>query len=230
MSSRESAASNNAEWCHAACGASGIEGQFSDDAWTCPRRTPDLFPDAVTLIPAPSVPNLLSRIEVGAGCSIKDSFAALDLGPWGFRCAFEAQWVMAQPEWAARPCDLAGWSTVRESAQFGRWLEALNGTQDSPIRLPVSVLDIDEVVVAIRTEGGDISGGAVFNRSAEVVGLSNVFSVSGDSSGLWEQCLAVADLCFPETPVVGYEHGGALQAAEASGFHTLGPLKVWVLD
>jgi hypothetical protein len=229
MSSRELAAINNAEWCHVACGGWGIEGQFSDDAWTSARRTPDLFPDAVTFVPAPSVTSLLRRVEVGAGCSIKDSFAALDLASSGFQCAFEAEWIVAQPKSPDGQLDLSGWSRLEEPAQFGQWLEALHATQDAPVRLAPSILDAGNVVVAMRIEAGGISGGAVFNRSADVVGLSNVFSVSGDNVRLWKECLAFTGLCFPRIPVVGYERGGALKAAEASGCNTLGPLRIWVM-
>ncbi|WP_312026902.1 hypothetical protein [Streptomyces sp. WAC 06725] len=110
------AARNNAEWCAAVCRAHGVNGEFGDDAWTSSRRTPPLYPDAVTLTdrlapPTSTEPEsgrsgtvrpgslspltgLLSRIDtVSPGCSVKDSFACLDLTPAGFEVLFEAQWI-----------------------------------------------------------------------------------------------------------------------------------------
>ena len=46
------AAANNAAWCDFVCRRHGLEPVFTADAWTCPTRTPDLHPDAVTLVPA----------------------------------------------------------------------------------------------------------------------------------------------------------------------------------
>src|SRR3954462_805415 len=87
------AARNNAEWCDLVCRTHGIETAFSDRAWVALRRSPRSYPDAVTLSPLPSVGDVLSRIDTSAGCSVKDSFATLDLAEDGFRVLFEAEWI-----------------------------------------------------------------------------------------------------------------------------------------
>jgi hypothetical protein len=87
------AAANNAAWCDFVCRKHGLEPVFAPDAWSCPARTPDLYPDAVTLAPDVDIDALLSRVDARAGCSLKDSFADLDLEPHGFRVLFEAQWI-----------------------------------------------------------------------------------------------------------------------------------------
>jgi hypothetical protein len=85
------AAANNAEWCDLVCGTHGAQTRFEEDAWTSRTRTPPGYPDAVTLVPHPSVSDLLTRIDSAAGCSIKDSFSTLDLTSYGFKVLFDAQ-------------------------------------------------------------------------------------------------------------------------------------------
>lgn len=99
---RAVAAANNAAWCDFVCRKHGLAPVFAADAWTSPHRTPDLYPDAVTLSPEVDVDELLRRIEGGAGSSVKDSFAALDLAPLGFEVLFEAEWIVRHPA-GARP-------------------------------------------------------------------------------------------------------------------------------
>jgi hypothetical protein len=87
------AARNNADWCDGVCRAQGIEGRFERECWSSPRRTPPHYPDAVTLVPGVAPDLLLARVDAGDGCSVKDSFADVDLGPFGFRELFRAQWI-----------------------------------------------------------------------------------------------------------------------------------------
>jgi hypothetical protein len=84
-----SAARNNAELCAQVAGT----GTFAADAWATPTRTPPLYPDAVTLVPGVAAEALLARIDRDAGASVKDSYADLDLAPFGFHVLFEAQWI-----------------------------------------------------------------------------------------------------------------------------------------
>jgi hypothetical protein len=85
----EDAARNNAELCQLVCGG----GRFHDDAWTTPAQPAGPYPDAVTLRPGASIARILHAIEPGDGCSVKDSFADLDLAPHGFRVLFAAEWI-----------------------------------------------------------------------------------------------------------------------------------------
>ncbi|GGW27569.1 hypothetical protein [Streptomyces xantholiticus] len=86
------AARNNAEWCEAMCRAHGLPGTFGSRAWTNPRRTPPLYPDAGTLSEDATADDVLAAIDRagGGGCSVKDSFGSLDLSGAGFDVLFEA--------------------------------------------------------------------------------------------------------------------------------------------
>lgn len=110
------AAANNAEWCDLVCRTYGAQTRFDEDAWTSRTRTPPGYPDAVTLVPHPSAPDLLARIDTSAGCSIKDSFASMDMTTYGFRVLFDAQWIVSGDSCPAKPrrrglggCARRGW-------------------------------------------------------------------------------------------------------------------------
>ncbi|MFC4531438.1 hypothetical protein [Sphaerisporangium dianthi] len=94
----QAAVRNNAEWCDSMCRAHGMPGTFSDSLWSNPRRSPPLYPDAVTLTPAASADAVLAAIELDSPePSVKDGFARLDLRDAGFRILFDAQWILRAP-------------------------------------------------------------------------------------------------------------------------------------
>lgn len=96
------AAANNANWCDAVCCAIGRQTRWTDHAWTVAERSPGGYPDAVAVSPDAEIAAVLRRVQGGRGCSIKDSFAALDL-PLGFQVLFEATWIRraaAEARWA----------------------------------------------------------------------------------------------------------------------------------
>jgi hypothetical protein len=80
---QSAAAINNAEWCDLVARSHGAKTHFDNRSWTSEDRTPPYYPDAVTLAPGLAVPELLSRVNVSIGCSVKDSFADLDLTSYG---------------------------------------------------------------------------------------------------------------------------------------------------
>ena len=96
------AAQNNAEWCHTFSRTHCTVGHFEKALWSSPVRTPPYYPDAVTLLPAATVEKVLSSIDTGEGCSVKDSLAHLDLGTAGFEPLFRAEWLAREP--AVGPC------------------------------------------------------------------------------------------------------------------------------
>ena len=220
------AAANNAEWCDAVCRSHGLDTTFDSDAWTARSRTPPFYPDAVTLVPEPSIPALLARIDVSAGCSIKDSFASLDLTPLGFRVLFVAEWIAQTP--AAPVVAPTGWEVVDEPDAFARWEQAWRHG-DGPANdggadvLRPELLDDESVTILAGRRDDRIEAGAILNRSADVVGVSNGF-------GTWTDGVAFAAQLFPGSVLVGYERSDALATARAAGFETAGPLRVWVRD
>lgn len=224
------AATNNATWCAAVAEAHGRGGEWRDDAWTCATRTPPLHPDAVTLQAELDVPALLDRIDRAAGCSIKDSFASLDLRPQGFHALFDAHWIRRpMPEGAHVP---ASWERIADADGLERWTDAwMHGGADDPGPFGVGLLQRPEIAFVGRRarRDGDISAGAVLNLAASVVGVSNVFTTSGPIEATWAAVPRLAAAVFPEaTGLCGYETGPDLALAAGAGFSPIGALRVWI--
>ena len=234
------AAANNAEWCDLVCRSHGANTRLDGDAWTSETRTPALYPDAVTLVPDPSVPDLLSRIDTSAGCSIKDSFASLDLSADGFRVLFDARWVVrtsntSPPDGAGPARGLLGrpgprWERVRTPSGLATWEQAWRGGGGPPDVFRAELLDHDSVAVLAARSGERVVAGAILNRSSTVVGISNFFAEPHFTPAAWSDCLALAGSLYPASTFVGYESGDGLLAARNHGFETVGPLRAWVHD
>jgi hypothetical protein len=216
------AAGNNAEWCDAMCRAHGLTGVFAPDAWTCPRRTPPLYPDAVTLSPAASAGEVLARVDAGPGCSVKDSFARLDLAAAGFTPIIDALWLQRSPGDTPGRVPPDRWSALRTADRLRAWVSAFD---DGPADLfPPALLDDPAVRILAAERGGAIVGGAVLNAGATVTGVSNLFAVDGDLDRAWRGLLAA----LPATPLVTYAAGPALDAALRHRWSATGPLRVWL--
>lgn len=228
-------ARNNAEWCDAMCRAHAVPGGFGARAWTSARRTPLLYPDAVTLTRDARADDVLGTVDTAsAGCSVKDSFAALDLTAAGFDVLFEAQWLH-------RPGDLPApaappeteWKQVTSPAGLTEWAAAWDGGQGlAGLFRPELLSDPAVTFLAAHSRSGTRQGrivaGAVVNLGAGAAGVSNLFAVDDDLDGAWAGCLGAVARRWPGTPVVGYEHGDDLDAAIRQGCAPAGPLRVWL--
>ncbi|MBF9068699.1 hypothetical protein [Streptacidiphilus fuscans] len=222
------AARNNADWCEAMCRAHGLRGEYRLDAWTSRERTPRYYPDAVTLTDRLDVDDLLARVDRTApGVSVKDSFAALDLAGHGFQPLLDAYWIAREPE---LPAATSPWQRLRTAGELAAWEIAWCG-EVADLFLPPLLEDPSVLVMAAP----DLSAGALLSLGAGVVGVSNLFVAAdlgeaGREAMLfraWHDCLAAASVHCPGLPVVGYERGADLAAAERVGFTRLAPLRVW---
>ncbi len=222
-------AKSNADWCDLVVRAHGGQGVFADDAWTSPTRTPQLFPDAVTLTPRPPILDLLSRVDASSGCTIKDSFASLELATAGFSVLFDAQWIASPPypdkAWSVP----AGWTHITDPEGLGVW-EAAWSHDEPPGGLLLPELVSEGIVVLGRIKNGQITAGGIVSRSSHVGGISNVFTEVGDASETWTALAQCARALFPEVPLIGYERGEDLIHARRGGFHSVGALRVWIAN
>ncbi|MFI6603967.1 hypothetical protein ACIBHX_47710 [Nonomuraea sp. NPDC050536] len=203
-------ARNNAEWCDLVCRTHGIRGAFDARAWTSPRRTPLYYPDAVTLSRDATAADVLDGIDGGPGASVKDSFATLDLP--GFEILFEAQWIERDAPEAGD--DAADWRLVETAEELREWERDLFSGDDDGVFGPGILAEPVEI---LRGEGG----GAVLNRTGDVVGVSNVFGLDP-----WPGVLAMAARLHPGLRLVGYETDP--EQAVRHGFTETGPLRIWL--
>ena len=81
-----------------------------------------------------------------------------------------------------------------------------------------------------RVADNRIVAGGIVNRSAEAVGISNVFTEAGHGSETWSALAQCARAFFPDLPLIGYEWGESLDDALSSGFQDIGSLRVWLAD
>jgi hypothetical protein len=227
---QSAAASNNAEWCDLVARSHGATTQFKSDAWTSQDRTPQYYPDAVTLTPRLVIPDLLSRVDTSIGCTIKDSFAALDLAPYGFRVLFDAEWIVRSPRLSAVAPSGPQWKRITRSDALAEWEDAWRPDDGSKRLLRAELLDHNSVAVVAAEQADQIVAGAILNSSSTVVGISNVLSRPDVDLDPWPGCLAFAGSLFPGKPLVGYEFGAGLLDAKRNGFQDAGPLRVWITD
>ncbi|MFF4101618.1 hypothetical protein [Streptomyces sp. NPDC001903] len=216
---------NNAEWCAAVSGG----GTFAADAWTSARRTPPYYPDGVTLTRSAPADALLAGMDTASpGCSVKDSYAALDLAPAGFEVLFGAEWIHRPAQAPAPAASALAWTRVADARELAAWEAAWGGGEGTGLFHP-GLLTPEIAFLAGRSADGRVLAGAAANRTGAVVGLSNVFTAEGTPDDeAWAGALtAVAEL-WPGHPVVGYESGEDLDTALRHGFAPLGPLRVWL--
>lgn len=205
---------------------------FTPDAWVNTRRTPRYYPDAVTLSATASVERIVDRIDTASpGCSVKDSFARLDLTGHGFRVLLEGEWIHHPPP----DRDLSGhhaatWTSITDAAGLLHWEAAWGGGDEEPGLFPPALLTDASVTFLGGWRGDSLVAGCVANTTATVVGVSNVFILDDDLDAGWRDVLAAITARFPGRPVVGYESGDDLAAAVRRGFTAIGPLRVWLRD
>jgi hypothetical protein len=222
---------DNARWCHLVCATNGIAGRFDEDAWVSSRRTPEMYPDAVTLVADASGAAVLARVDASAGCSIKDSFATLDLAAAGFEVLFDAEWIASDGtrlrgrgplrwERVARPADLRSWAL-----DHGAGSTFTSALLDEP----------SVTILSGHDRGGRRRAGAIATEGDTVVGISNVFVTGaredGDAAAFgsaFAGAAAAIGARYPGRPIVGYLAGPRLEAAQAAGFEAIGPLRVWL--
>jgi len=219
----ELAVRENVTWCDLVCRSHRFTPEADDSVWWSARRTPSLYPDAVTISPAAMAFDVLGRIHDAPGASVKDSFVTLDLDLAGYTPLFDATWIARPP--LGRPSTTASQlRPVTERYAFGVWARAWGGPDG--VLLP-GLLRTSGVTVLGAGAADTFDVGGILHhtriRGVEVVGLSNLF-------GSIPELIGAAAARFPEAWLVGHEQGPALADALHEGFADVGPLRVWTRE
>lgn len=214
------AVSNNVGWCALVADRGGVPDRGAG-VWRVTGRAAPLFPDAVTLRPGVVADAVAAVLVDRPVCSVKDSFADVDLEPHGFRVLFTGRWIGRAP---APVSQVPGWSQVTEPVELARWCTAA----ELPEVLPLRLLREPSVRILAAHHDGLLVAGAILTLTGAVVGLSNVVQVLGAAPLVWDRLGSVVAAHGPGRPIVGYEHGADLERALAAGFADLGPVRVWL--
>jgi len=210
------------------CRLHGIPTATESGYWVARRRSPDLYPDVVTLLPGAAAEDVLRMADDGPGCSVKDSFGTLDLARWGFDELFQAHWIFRDSVTSSAGFPSTEtpttWSVVEAEEDLAAWA-VVHGAGDT-FRGEL-VRDPSVRVLAAHGPNG-LTAGAIANRTPSCVGATNVFTTSMSTVEAWSGIIEILASCFPSLPLVGYEHGEDLEAALASGFTEIGSLRIWL--
>lgn len=230
------AVANNAWWCdrvtHAHQGRSG----WSSAYWLNQRPSPPFYPNLITLTTDRQPEQLqavaqLTQLNWPAGWGVKDSFAALDLQPYGFFCAVTAEWFTVSPaQLLSEPTkNMLQWRQIAEKEALLEWETAWGGTVDEPLFQP-QLLSNSRIAIIAGYADGQIACGGIATKTDQAVGISNLFFSSAVSSqmSLRPALLQKLSQTFPSRPLVGYEADKDLAAMVGLGAKTLGPLRIWI--
>lgn len=124
---------------------------------------------------------------------------------------------------ATRAGDMLVWSAVGTPDELREWAAAHSG---GPVFHPSLLADPAVAILAGRA-GDELVAGAIGNQSADVVGISNVFTTR-DVESVWAEAAAAVSARFPGVALVGYERDAELRAARRAGFASVGALRVWL--
>ncbi len=212
----------HAAWCDLVCRLHRFTPEGDARLWWSARRTPDLFPDAVTLVPDLSVLDVLGRINDSPGASVKDSFATLDLTDQGWTVLFDATWVARPPRTGVDDEVASTFAIVHERFPFAAWCRAWGGPADV---LPTGLRRVPGVTVLGRE--GDTGVRRRCDRALHRDRRHCASPACGTPSARGPTSPTRSSHRHPEAWIVGYERGAGLDAALAAGFTAVGPLRVW---
>lgn len=233
---------DNVEWCDLVCHSLDVTTGRSDVLWWTDDDAPPLYPDVITTVADVSYDALAPLLDGRPTCTVKDSFAALDLSGDGFVPLFDATWVVR----AAGVPELAdpGWEVLDHPDDLVSWEHGWRAGGGAPGGLSPALLRGAPVSFLAERVGELLVGGAVAHHGGGVLGMSNVFraddpdtaeavdpsgsaQVAAGVASLWQRASSAVSWLAPELGVVGYERGLALDALLDVGFRSAGQLRVW---
>lgn len=215
---------NNIAWCGIVCDTHGIAQTSKEHLWGLLSKAPTFYPEIITSSRNATIEEVKYFIENGEVSSIKDSYANLDMLPFGFKILFEAEWIYCASVSDLEPIQTT-WRVITTEKDLVKW--TFKSGLANVIK-PV-LLNSKDVKIFIQEKNDGIFG-FIANLSGNVVGISNVFSVDNANESLWRDIAKIVSIEFPGLSMVGYEHNGNgnLTAAHLSGWTSIGPLRVWI--
>jgi len=223
-------ARNNADWYEAVFSTHGLRYRRVGFAFVGEDVPPPYYSNLTVLSPDENtkvlteLAKLASKFDGTLG--LKDSFCQLELGPNGFETLFEASWVWRAPRQVTMPL---GWETLSNGNDLRMWEESWkqNGSPTDRLMFPETLMARGDVTFLGRKANGRFIAGCIANRSADSIGLSNVFAET-PSEAFFAQAADAAASIDAALPVVGYESGDELVFADQAKFEEVGQLRILV--
>ncbi len=217
------AAHNNADWYAMMFDVHRLKYERSDAAFLALEKPPPFHSWITTTAPSSETMllNLVLENLQRPGFLIKDAFDCLALDNQGLIEFFSGTWIWNE---SVPPANTSNWRRVTTAEELLMW-EAAWRNNDAPSKarqFPDAILQRDDVFIWGRECGDGFDAGVIANLSADCVGLSNCFGNNAYPAAA-AICAAHAD----KRPVVGYENGDDLIAAQSLGFTTTGTLRLW---
>lgn len=240
-SKTELAILNNVQWYEGIFTAHGLSFETNPLVWLSHERPPPFHSNLVVLSKAATLKQVetfvdqIARVPGLGGWSMKDSYACLELGPLGFSQLFEANWIWMDPL-ALETRDTTSiltWTRISSATEMSDWEGTWAGDptyKSAAVRqrqFPDQMLLDRRYAFLAGRSLGEIVAGAILNQSPDAVGVSNVFAQPNLIAEVWPAVARFAAKEFHGVPLVGYERGAALQAAQHAGFLPIGRLRVW---
>jgi hypothetical protein len=220
---------DNIGWCGAVCAAHGADEDISSVAWTNLRPSPPFYPNIITREPGTQTGILkvierLTALAIPKGWGIKDSFCDLALADIGFELVLKGSWFGGVPTRAPKQPDNR-WKKVASSKDLLRWEMAWGGEREARIFTDVLLADRRVEFWSLRPDEM-IEAGFICFRSGRSIGLSNWFSLNGQS--VFERgALEIVASRFSGSPIVFWASDGDF-VYETNAVSQLGPLQVWI--
>ena len=219
------AVANNAAWCDLVCRSAGLPTVLGPDLWSTPRRSPDAYPDAVTLRPGVPVADVLAAVDDSDGASVKDSFADLDLAPHGWSVLFEAQWLTRPAVSRDGPRTAVADRRPRHAAALAR-RPRLGGDPAGRPRRPGRAAPARRRRATARSPSPRSTAPARVPTPSSACRTCRCCALEPEL--VWSELAMLARRELGAHPLVGYESGPDLLAPVAVGFEPVGRLRVWV--
>ncbi|MEL6682797.1 MAG: hypothetical protein AAFQ09_09145 [Pseudomonadota bacterium] len=223
------AARKNADLYQAIFDAHGLRYIRDDQAFRAIDPPPPYYSPMTLLSPIPD--DVLRQLvakqadNFGHMVGLKDSFCLIKEPIPGLTSLFEATWLW-HPGASLAP---GNWVRIDRSGALLAWETAWKaaGSATDQRMFPDALRDNPDIAFFAAIEDEEIIAGCIANRSADCVGVSNIFA-RNETANIYSQAAAAAASLAPGKPLVSYDRGVGLGHLHSAGFQPVGSLRVWV--
>lgn len=232
MTTINTLAKNNAQWCDWVLSGLGSPGRWVTDIWYHPDDVPPIYPHADTL--TDNTEQQLKHIKQlvnyrdGKSIAVKDSWSKLNLTGLDFEIMFEAEWLLYASSRVSVPehdLKIERISTAKDLQEFTRCCNEAYNTPDVPLDVfSPALLDNPDIVFLAGKVNDKIAAGITCVQSHGVNGLNNLFAFHKE-----DELLMIREgmTVFPKTPACTYSGYDSVADYVHLGFQPMGKLRVW---